>query len=286
MAKYIYVAKNQAGEVQKGEMEASEEREVVESLRKDGFWPTMITRKKQEKKVKTSLMNSFMSVPLKNRMIFCRHFGVMINSGLSLSKALVILSSQEKNKTFKTVIAKLAVDVKKGKTFADAMAKYPKVFGPVFVSMVRMGELSGNLEEILNILADQLEKDHKLISKVRGAMIYPSVIISVMLVIGVLMMIFVVPKLTSMFDEFGADLPIMTRVLITVSDFMESNATFVIGGMIAFAVGVRMFAKSPPGKRIFHKVLIKAPNLGGIITKVKIARFSRIISSLLDRGTS
>ncbi|MEA2006977.1 MAG: type II secretion system F family protein [Patescibacteria group bacterium] len=286
MAKFIYVAKNQEGEVQNGEMEASEEREVVEALRKDDFWPTTITKKKEQKKTKTSIMNSFMSVPLKNRMIFCRHLGVMINSGLSLSKALVILSSQEKNKTFKTVILKLAVDVKKGNTFADAMAKYPKVFGPVFVSMVRMGELSGNLEEILNILADQLEKDHKLISKVRGAMIYPSVIISVMLVIGVLMMIFVVPKLTSMFDEFGADLPIMTRILITVSDFMEANAAFVIGGMIAFVIGVRMFAKSPPGKKIFHKVFIKAPILGGIITKVNSARFSRILSSLLDSGTS
>ncbi len=160
MAKFIYVAKNQAGKVQKGEMDASEEREVVDFLRKDGFWPTMITKKKQQRKAKVSFMSSFMSVPLKNRMIFCRHLAVMINSGLSLSKSLVILSSQEKNKTFKTVIAKLAVDVKKGKTFADAMAKYPKVFGSVVVSMVRMGELSGNLEEILVILADQLEKDH------------------------------------------------------------------------------------------------------------------------------
>ncbi len=286
MAKFIYVAKNQAGEVQKGEMDAAEEREVMEALRKDGFWPTMITKKREEKKVRVSFMNRFLSVPLKNRMIFCRHLSVMIGSGLSLSKALTILSSQEKNKTFKTIIGKVAIDVKKGMSFADAMKKYPKVFNAVFVSMIGMGELSGNLEEVLNILSEQLEKDHKLISKIRGAMIYPSVIISVMIIIGVIMMIFVIPKITSMFDEFDAELPFLTKMVILISDFMAANAVATIGGMIASVVGVRVFAKSTPGRKIFHKFFIKVPIFGTIITKVNSARFSRILSSLLDSGTS
>lgn len=286
MAKFIYVAKNQAGKVQKGEMDAAEEREVMEALRKDGFWPTMITKKREKKKAQVSFMNRFLSVPLKNRMIFCRHLAVMIGSGLSLSKALTILASQEKNKTFRTIIEKVAVDVKKGVSFADAMSKYPKVFGSVFVSMIGMGELSGNLEEVLKILAEQLEKDHKLISKVRGAMIYPSVIVCVMFAIGIIMMIFVIPKIVTIFDDFDAELPLLTRAVIAISNFLAANAVFTLGGIVAFVIGIRAFAKSLPGRKVFHKFFIKAPILGMIITKVNSARFSRILSSLLNSGTS
>lgn len=286
MAKFLYVAKNQAGKVQKGEMDAAEEREVMEALRKDGFWPTMITKKRERKKAQVSFVNRFLSVPLKNRMIFCRHLSVMIGSGLSLSKALTILASQEKNKTFRIIIEKVTIDVKKGIAFADAMSKYPKVFSSVFVSMIGMGELSGNLEDVLKILAEQLEKDHKLISKVRGAMIYPSVIVSVMIIIGIIMMIFVIPKITTIFDDFDAELPLLTRGVIAISDFMAANAIVTIGGIVTFIVGMRVFAKSPPGRKVFHKFFIKAPILGVIITKVNSARFSRILSSLLDSGTS
>ena len=127
---------------------------------KDGFWPTSLEEIKKKKKSQSAFMDRFANVPLKNRMIFCRHLAVMIGSGLSLSKALSILSAQEKNKTLKVICDKLSVDVKKGVSFADALEKYPHVFDSVFFSMVRMGEVSGNLEEVLNILANQLEKDH------------------------------------------------------------------------------------------------------------------------------
>ena len=284
--KYSYVAKNQAGKVEKGEMEAAEQREVVESLKKEGFWPTSISEKKKEKKRGGSILDRFLTVPLKNKMIFCRHLSVMIGSGLSLSKALVILAEQEKNKSFAKMIEKTAADVKKGVSFADAMAKYPRVFDSVFVSMVRMGEVSGNLEEILKILAEQLEKDHKLVSKVRGAMIYPSIIVVVMFVIGILIMIFVIPKITGVFSEFGAELPLLTRIIISVSGFVSKNAWLTIGIMIAVVVGIRLFSKTVPGRQIFHKLFLKGPVVGTIITKVNSARFARILSSLLESGTS
>ena len=286
MSKFFYVAKNQRGETKDGQMDASEEREVVEALKKDGFFPTLIKLKEEKNKIRVSFTDRFVRVSLKSRMIFCRHLAVMIGSGLSLSKALLIIEKQEKNKPFKTVIEKVADDVKKGVGFGDSMAKYPAVFNSVFVSMVRMGEASGNLEEILNILALQLEKDHKLVSKVRGAMIYPSVIISVMIIIGAIMMTFVVPKLTGIFSDYGAELPFLTRMFISVSDFMASNVLLVFGGMIGFVFGFMAFAKSTQGKKILHKFFIKAPIIGSIVIKVNSARFSRILSSLLDSGTS
>jgi type IV pilus assembly protein PilC len=285
MPTFSYEAKNKDGEVETGESVFSSKGELVDQLRKRGFWPVVI-EEIELKKAKSSFFGGFIKVSLKSRMIFCRHLAVMIGSGLSLSKALNILSTQERNKSFKAVIEKIALDVKKGITFADSMQKYPKVFDSVFVSMVRMGELSGNLEEILLILSEQLEKDHKLVSKVRGAMIYPSVIIVVMIIIGFLMMTFVIPKITVIFKEFGAELPLLTRIVINMSDFMAANSILTIAIAIISVVSIQMFYKTNAGQKFFHKLFLKAPVLGAVITKVNSARFSRILSSLLSSGTS
>ncbi len=285
MPKYKYTARNKKGEVIHDEMDASSEQEVAEFLRKDKFWPTSI-KKKEKKKKKSSFLQARVSVPLKSKMIFCRHLAVMIASGLSLSKGLFILSSQERSKSFKKVIERLSVDVKKGQSFAGALQSYPKIFSPVFVSMINMGELSGNLEEVLKILSNQLEKDHKLVSKVRGAMIYPAIVIGVMIVIGILSMIFIVPKIRGIFEGFGAELPLATRIIIGVSDFMVANPLPLFSGVVIVFFGLREFAKRESGKKFFHKLFLKLPVIGSIVQKVNSARFSRILSSLLKSGTS
>lgn len=286
MAKFKYSAKNTSGKEKKGEMVAMDKKEVVELLKKEGYFPTLILPIKEDKKKPTSFLNNLFTVPLKNKMIFCRHLAVMVASGLSLSKSLGILGEQEKNPTLKGILFKLREDVSKGVSFADAIAKYPKNFDSIFVSMIKMGELSGNLEEVLHILADQLEKDHKLISKVRGAMIYPAIIMVAMVVIGVLMMIFVIPKISGVFADFGAELPMSTKILLSISDFMASNALIVIGGMFFGSGLVYYFGKTSPGRKIYHYIFIKAPVIGPIVTKVNSARFSRILGSLLNSGTS
>ncbi|MEA1926492.1 MAG: type II secretion system F family protein [Patescibacteria group bacterium] len=286
MAKFSYTARNKAGKILKGKMDASNQREVAETLKKDGFWLTGVREIKRKKKVGSSFMDRFAKVPLKNRMIFCRHLAVMIGSGLTLSKALTILSVQEKNKVLKTVCGKLAADVKRGISFADALEKFPNVFNSIFFSMVRMGEVSGSLEEVLNILSNQLEKDHKLLSKIRGAMVYPAIIIIVMFVIGILMMTFVLPKITKIFEDFDAELPIMTQIIISTSHFMADNSWKVVGGMVITIIGICFFMKTAIGIRIFHKFYIKVPIFGSIVVKVNSARFSRILSSLLKSGTS
>jgi type IV pilus assembly protein PilC len=196
------------------------------------------------------------------------------------------LGNQEKNKVFKKIILTIVEDVKKGVALADAMAKYPRVFNKIFVSMVRVGEKGGSLENILKILADQLEKDHKLISKIRGALMYPAIIVVVMIIIAILMMMFVIPKITMVFEEFGAELPLMTRVVIGISDFMAENILLTFGLLFGAVAALFGFYKSNPGKKVFHKIFLKAPVIGELITKVNSARFARILSSLLESGVS
>jgi len=283
MLKFNYVAKNENGEEKEGEMEASERREVAENLKKDGFWVISIEEIKK-KKSRTPFLKSFFSIPLKNKMVFCRHLAVMIDSGLSLSKTLAVLSEQEKNSTFKKIIKEIGTNVSKGTSLASSMKKYPNVFNQIFTSMIGVGEASGNLEKILNILADQLEKDHKLISKIKGAMIYPAVIVSVMIIIGILMMLFVVPNITAIFEDFNAELPILTKILLEVSAFLASNTIITLTALIGFLFGIFSFYKTTTGKKIFHKLFLKGPIIGTIITKVNSARFARILSSLLQSG--
>ena len=287
MPKFSYKAKNSEGKVKKGQLEASDRKEVMESLKKEGYWATSIEVAK-EKKMELDFLKGFfdVKVPLKNKMIFSRHLGVMISSGLSLSSALTTLGSQEKNKGFQKIILDIADEVKKGVALADAMKKYPKVFDDVFVSMINVGEVSGNLEEILKILSEQMEKDHKLVSKVKGAMIYPAVIIVLMLVIGVLMMIFVIPKITQIFKDFDAELPLMTRIVLGVSDFMASNALLTIASLIIVVGAIIFFYKTKAGVKFFHKLFLKFPSIGSIVVEVNSARFSRILSSLLKSGVS
>jgi type IV pilus assembly protein PilC len=285
MPKFSYSAKNSEGKIKKGEMNAVDKKEVIESLKKEGFWVILLEISKS-KKVKTDFFGDSASVSLKSKMIFSRHLGVMISSGLSLSRALIILGSQEKNKGFQRIIFSIADEVKKGVSLADAMKKYPKIFDNVFTSMIGVGEVGGNLEEILMLLSDQMEKDHKLLSKVIGALIYPSVIMTLMIVIGILMMIFVVPKITAIFKDFGAELPILTRIVLGASDFMAAHVFLVLVSIVATIVFVIFFYKTTFGKKLFHKFFIKAPPIGKIVVQLNSARFSRILSSLLKSGVS
>jgi type IV pilus assembly protein PilC len=283
--KFEYFAKNKNNEEKKGEMEAQSEKEVAEKLKEEQFWPIYIEEIKK-KKLNKSFISGIFSIPLKEKMIFCRHLAVMISSGLSISRALKDLGEQERNKGFQKIIFILGEDVKKGLSLADAMTKHPQAFDKVFISMVKVGETGGSLDEILNILSIQLEKDHKLISKVRGALIYPAIIVSVMIIIGILMMMFVVPKITQVFDEFGADLPFLTKMIIAISDFMASQILLTLGIIFVIIGSVFFFYKSPAGKVFFHKIFLKLPVINILIIKLNSARFSRILSSLLESGVS
>ncbi len=285
MPNFKYLAKNKKGKERESSMQANSEKEVAEKIKEDGFWPVYIEEIKK-KTIKKKLFSGVRAIPLKEKMIFCRHLGVMISSGLSMSRALDILSEQERNKGFKKVISALGTDVKKGISLADAMVKHPQAFNKVFTSMIKVGEAGGSLEDILNILSSQLEKDHKLISKIKGALIYPAIIIIVMITIAILMMMFVIPKITNVFEEFNAELPFLTRAVVAISDFMANNILLTFGVIFVLVGGISFFYKSEVGKRIFHKIFLKVPVISALVIKLNSARFARILSSLLESGVS
>ncbi len=217
---------------------------------------------------------------LSQRLFMVQNLSVMIRAGLPLSTALAALTKQGSSKSVTRVAEALHQDVEHGKTLTEAMENFPNVFGTLFTSMIHVGEVSGRLEEILDQLYLQLKKDHELISKVRGAMIYPCVVLVAMGGIAAFMMVFVVPKLTPQFKELGAELPIATQILINVSTFMAENGflalLIVVGSISAFLWLVRH-----PLKRPWHAFLLHVPVFGKIARKINLGRFTRTLSSLL-----
>jgi type IV pilus assembly protein PilC len=215
-------------------------------------------------------------------MIFARHLAVMIGAGLSINRALEALASQTKNKYFSKIITEISQNVQKGQTLAESLNKYPKVFSELFINMVKVGETTGELEDVLKNLAHQLEKEHELVSKVRSAMIYPAVIIVAMILIGALMMTVVVPKLTVVFKEMNTDLPVTTQFIIALSDFLSQHWLLGIFFAIFIFIAIRFSLKTKHGKMTFDLILLKFPIFGDISKKVNAARLARTLGSLIE----
>ena len=287
MAKFIYTAKNYSGEVKGGEITAKDENSAARALRADGFLITSIKRvDEKQSKVNVKFIDRFLKIPLKDKLMFTRNLSVMIASGLTLSRAINNLASQTKNKRFKKILFNLHKDLQAGGALNESLAKYPAVFSDLFVSMVKVGETGGNLEEILKILAIQLEKEHELLSKVRGAMIYPSVIIVAMIGIGAIMLTYVLPKITGAFADMEVTLPPATRFIMAISDFLKNHSLVVILFVICLPIFLRVFLQTAAGKKIAGFFLINLPGIKNIVIKINCARFSRIYSSLLKSGIS
>ena len=292
MPNFIYTAKDKQGETKNGHLEAVNEHELAAILRSQEL--VLISAEiagndQGEKKIITffkNLSKKWGWISLVDKMIFNRHLAVMIDAGLSLNQALKILAEQNKNPKFKKIIEQVELDVRQGRSFSDSLAKHPKTFNGIFVNMVKVGETSGNLSDVLKLLAQQMKKDHELISRVKGAMIYPAVIVIAMIGIGIMMMIMVVPKLTEIFIEMKIELPLSTRIIIGISNFLTNNTILGIVVLIAFIFLVRFLVKIKRIKTILHKVYLYLPILGSLIQKINSARFSRTISSLIESGVS
>lgn len=222
------------------------------------------------------------SVPLAQKIFFTENLRVMVKAGLSVSESLNTLALQAESKAFAQVIALIREDVESGKSLSAGMRRFPRIFPPIFVNMVEIGEVSGTLDQVMSELAQQMKKDHKLRSKVKGAMTYPIVILVAMVGITVGMIVFVLPKLLEIFKEFGnVQLPLATRMLIAVSDFVQANGLLVLLGFLAVVAGLIVFARTALGRGLIHRALIAAPMIGPITKKVNLARFSRTLSGLL-----
>ena len=220
-------------------------------------------------------------VPLKEKLFFVQYLVPMLKVGISLSKALRTLSKQSSNKYFKSILSDVSEKVDGGQTLADSIRPYQKVFGELFISMIEAGEASGNLENVLIQLHTQMKKEHDLISKVRGALTYPIVILIAMFGIGIFMFIVVIPKMTAIFTEMDVELPFMTRLLIKTSNIIANNVIMAAVIFIIFILVFIKILKTKKGKYIFHFLILKFPIIGSIVKKINLARFARNISSLL-----
>lgn len=289
MPTFFYTAKSLDGETKSGSQEAASETELAHALREQGFLLTSVrlvaaAQPLERKDWWNDISFDLGFVPLMEKMLFTRHLAVMIGAGLSVSRALEALAQQTKNKTMAKAIVRLGEDVKKGQSLGDSMVKNPKIFSELFVSMVKVGETGGNLEEILKVLAGQMEKDHELRSRVRGAMIYPAVIICAMFGIGALMMTMVVPKLTVIFKEASIDLPLTTQMIIGISDFLSAHWLLGLLFLFLLIVAVRFLVRTKQGREYFDLIFLKLPIFGEMSKKVNSARLARTLGSLIESG--
>ncbi len=223
-------------------------------------------------------------VPPKDLVIFSRQLSVMISADVPIVQALRVLIRQTVNKSLKIVVANLAADVEGGTKFSAALARYPDVFSDFFVNIIRSGETTGKLDEVLNYLADQQEKDYDLSSKIKGAMIYPAFILFGLVAVGIVMMIFVIPKLTDILKESGATLPLSTRILITTSDIMKNYWWALLIAFVGIVGAVRYIISFPVGRKYWDTLKIKLPIFGELFRRIYMVRFTRSFSTLLTGG--
>ena len=221
------------------------------------------------------------SIKITDKLFFTKNLNLMIRSGIPLMQALDSLALQTDNIKFQEILRAIAANIKTGKSFSDSLEKFPKVFSEIFVNMIRAGEESGKLEEVLYTLGNQLYKDNDLRSKVKGALAYPVVVLSAMVLIVTGLVVFIIPRLTDMFLQAGMDLPLPTRILIGTSNFLIHYSYVVIAAVVITVVFFLRFRQTMSGKRILHKILLKMPVISKLAMKVNLARFSRTLSSLL-----
>lgn len=238
------------------------------------------------KKKLNALLIKFQRVSATDKIFFSQYMLVMLKAGISLSKAFETLSIQTKNKKFAEILLDLHDRIEKGESLTNALENYKHIFGQLFISMIRSGEISGKLEQVLEQLYMQIKKNHTLITKVRNALIYPVVILVAMSGIGAGMMIFVVPKIMDVFKEVNAELPLMTKVLIKFSDIVSQHG-IIFGASLILAIALIIkFIKTKIGKRIFDAILLKMPIISPIVRKINSARFARTMASLLRTDIS
>jgi type IV pilus assembly protein PilC len=278
-AVWKWSGKTKQGELRSGEMEAQDPGAVEARLRQMGIEPTKVKKKPKE------LHLSFGGgVTTKDILVFTRQFSVMIDAGLPLVQALDIIGGQVDNPAFGKVLLDVKSKVESGSTFADALANHPKVFDELFVQLVRAGEIGGILDTILQRLGAYIEKNDKLQRRVKGAMVYPAVVLTVAIgVVGVLIA-FVVPTFEKMFKDMGGALPGPTQFLVDLSRNFRGSWYLYLGVPIALFVAFKMAIRKGRGQEIWHDTVLKTPLFGPLVRKVAVARFTRTLGTMISSG--
>jgi type IV pilus assembly protein PilC len=277
---WLWEARTKGGETKKGEMEALDAEAVNARLKSLGLSPVKVKKKPLE----INIPGLGGAVTGKDILIFTRQFATMIDAGLPLVQCLDILGSQMDNPAFKKVIFQIKGKVEQGSTFADALKEHPKVFDELFVQLCAAGEVGGILDTILNRLATYREKAEKLKRKVKGAMIYPVIVICVAIGVTALLLLKVTPVFAKMFADFGSALPGPTQFVVDMSEWLQQWILHLLGGIAAFVTSIVYTYRNPKGRKIMDRVMLKAPLFGPVIRKVAVARFTRTLGTMISSG--
>ena len=279
---YVFKAIDLVGVQSKGEVDADSKQAVNDQLKSRGLIVLDIAEKRGSKEIKLPWANRVKSADLT---IMTRQLSTMVSSGMTILRALYVLEAQTESDALKETLVVVRKDVEAGLPLSDALERHPKVFDPLFVAMTRAGETGGVLDSALIRVADQLEKAEALRRQVKSAMTYPTVIITFAMIVVLALVTFLVPVFAGIFKEFGGELPLITRVTVGASDFVKGFWYLLIAGTAGGIFGFRKFKKSPRGREIIQRAMLKAPmKIGDIVQKVALARWSRTFSALITAG--
>jgi type IV pilus assembly protein PilC len=281
---YLWKGRTTGGEIQTGELTLDSQEEALVALRKKRIIVTSVREKKGD--VKFELPKFGSGVSTRDLAIFTRQFATMINAGLPLVQCLDILSKQTEKERFRNVIAQVMREVEAGNTLAESLGKKEnlRVFDELYVNMVEAGEAGGILDDILSRLATFIEKAEALKRKIKSAMVYPAVVMTVAVMATAFMLIFIIPTFARMFTGFGAELPLPTKIVMGLSSFLRSFWWVIVGGLITFAVGLQRYYRTDRGQIVIDRFLLKIPVLGDVIRKGAVARFTRTLGTLISSG--
>lgn len=279
---FVYRGRSQAGQVVAGQMEANTADAVVAQLRQQRIFPIAV--KPQPKSIELKIPGLGRGVKEKELAVFTRQLATMIDAGLPLVQSLEVLASQQPNKRFKNILTEVREAVEAGATFAAALKRHPAVFTPLYANMVEAGEAGGLLDTILNRLAVYIEKAMTLRRKVKGALIYPSTIVTVAISVVIFLLAFVIPVFEGFFQGAGVQLPLPTQIVMTVSRFIRRYLPAGLGLIIAGIVGIRFSYKTEKGRRAIDRLFLWFPIFGAMLRKVAVARFTRTLGTLVASG--
>ena len=282
MPVYIWEGKTAKGTIQKGETDAPSEKLLRQILKAQKINVSKVKQKPKDIFENVEFMQP--GVKTKDLIVFTRQFSTMIDAGLPLIQGLEILANQEENRTFKKVLMQVKLDVEGGSSLAEALKKHPKVFDNLYTNLVAAGEMGGILDTILQRLAAYIEKNARLVSKVKGAMIYPTTILVIAIAVIIVMLVFVIPVFAEMFTDFGGELPGLTQAVVNISDFLRNNwivLTVIFAGLF---YAFKKWKSTDRGEYLFDKYLLKAVVIGDLLRKVAVAKFTRTLGTLIASG--
>lgn len=279
MPTYRYVAKENTGRTVSGMLEYSDKVLLIEALRKKGLVIISINETARKKS-----MLGAKKIKLEEIVIFSRQLATMVDSGIPLVQAMDILHDQIEKQAFKNVVATIRDDIENGASFSDALLKHSTVFSPLYINMVKAGESSGSLDDILDRLASYLEKANALQRKVKSSLIYPAVVVAMAVLITLVMLLKVIPTFKGIFEMLGGTLPLPTRILILVSDTLRSMFLSVVVVLTIIIIAFKRYLRTNQGKATFDKVTLKLPVIGPLLRKVAVAKFTRTLATLVKSG--